>query len=259
VAAAFVLASAGADLGDIYLRLKAIESDPQKAQGWDFWFLTLCIQAPFPGAIPLLEDFMKSADQSGIHIIVSALMKLGELPVPTATAMLIRALDHPNLRVRQCAAIGLSQRRARPALASLINQSAKEGVEALGAGLATAIVASGPRSVADLQDRHHSPEIEIWRCILAMRLRDTSIADRIVTIAGDPAQNWQLRRAAIFAAGRLPYEAALERIVPVVMAERSPLTIDGNSSFLCHAVCHPLFCVERKAWRPSSPEEDPSL
>jgi len=69
-----------------------------------------------------------------------------------------------------------------------------------------------------------------------MRLRDASIADRLVTIAGDPVQNWQLRRAAIFAAGRLPYKAALERIVPAVMAERSPLTIDGNSSFRCHAV-----------------------
>ena len=49
-------------------------------------------------------------------------------------------------------------------------------------------------------------------------------------------RNWQLRRAAIFAAGRLPFEAALERILPVVMAERSPLTIDGNAGFLCHAI-----------------------
>ena len=76
----------------------------------------------------------------------------------------------------------------------------------------------------------------LWQCILAMRLRDESIADRLVRIAVDPAQNWQLRRAAIFAAGRLPYEAALEEIVPVVMAERSPLAIDGNPSFVCHAV-----------------------
>ena len=104
-------------------------------------------------------------------------------------------------------------------------------------GLATAIVASGPRSVAVLQSaRHDSPAIQLWQCILAMRLRDAAVADRLVTIAGDPAQNWQLRRAAIFAAGRLPYEAALERIVPLVMAERSPLTIDGHPSFRCHAV-----------------------
>jgi hypothetical protein len=103
MAALFVLASAGADLGDIYRRLKATESDPQKAQGWDFWFLTLCARAPFPDAILLLQDFMKSADQKGIHIIVSALMKLGELPVPAATAMLIRALVPANPRVRQCA------------------------------------------------------------------------------------------------------------------------------------------------------------
>jgi hypothetical protein len=70
-----------------------------------------------------------------------------------------------------------------------------------------------------------------------MRLRDTAVADRLVTIASDPAPNRQLRRATIFAAGRLRYEAALEKIVSVIMAERSPLTtIDGNSSFCCHAV-----------------------
>jgi hypothetical protein len=235
VAALMVLASSGANLDDIYRRLKAGECDPQTAWGWDFFFLTLCAQVPFPDAIPLLEDFMKSAEQSHIHIILSAFMKLGELSVPAATAMLIRALDHADPRVRQCAAVGLSRRRARTALASLIEQYAREEVEALRVGLATAIVASGPLSVADLQTRHNLPETELWRCILAMRLRDASIADRLITIAGDPARNWQLRRAAIFAAGRLPYEAALERIVPVVMAARSPLTIDGNSSSLCHA------------------------
>lgn len=236
VTALFVLASVGADLGDIYRRLKATETDPQRAQGWDFWFLTLSAQAPFPDAIPLLEDFMKSADEQGVHVIVSALMKLGELPVPAATVMLIRALNHANPRVRQCAAIGLSQRRSRAALASLIDQYAKEDVEALAVRLATAIVASGPRSVADLQGRHDLPATQLWQCILAMRLRDASIADRLITIAGDPAQNWQLRRAAIFAAGRLPFQAALERIVPVVMGEHSPLAIDGNPSFLCHAI-----------------------
>jgi hypothetical protein len=94
-------------------------------------------------------------------------------------------------------------------LGSLIDQYAKEDVEALAVALATAIVASGPRSVADLQGRHDSPATQLWQCILAMRLRDASMADRLITIAGDSAQNWQLRRAAIFAAGRLPYEAAL--------------------------------------------------
>ena len=236
MAALFVLASVGADLGSLYPRVKTAETDPQKARGWDFWFLTLCAQAPFADAIPLLEDFMKSADDKSIDLIVSALVKLGELPLPAATAMLVRALDHANPRVRHCVAVALGQRRSRTALASLVDHYAKEGDETLAVGVATAIVASGPQSIADLQGRPNSQATLLWQCILATRLRDAAIADRLLNIANDPAQNWQLRRSAIFAAGRLHYEAALQKIIPVVMAERSPLTIDGNSSFRCHAV-----------------------
>jgi hypothetical protein len=106
VTALFVLAPVGADLGGLYPLVKAVESDLEKARGWDFWLLTLCVQFPFAEAIPPLEDFMRSADDQSVHLIVSALMKLGELPVPTATAMLVRALDHANPRVRQTAAVG---------------------------------------------------------------------------------------------------------------------------------------------------------
>lgn len=236
VTALFVLAFVGADLGELYRRAKAAESDPQKAQGWDFWFLTLCGHAPFAEAISLLESFMKSADDGNVHLIASALTKLGELPVPAVTALLVGALDHANPRIRLCAAVALGHRRSRPALASLVDRYAKEADEALAVGLAAAIVASGPRSAADLQGRPASAATALWQCILAMRLRDVSAADRLVSLANDTAQNWQLRRAAIFAAGRLPYEAALEKIAPVVMAERSPLLIDKNPSFRCHAV-----------------------
>jgi hypothetical protein len=236
VTALFVLAVVGADLGDLYARVKVAETDPQKAQGWDFWFLRLCAQAPFADAIPLLQDFMKSADDGSVHLIASALTKLGELPVPAATAMLVGTLDHTSPRIRLCAAVALAQRRSRAALASLVDRYAKEGDEALAVGLATAIVASGSQSAADLQGRPESAATSLWQCILAMRLRDVTVADRLVSLANDAAQNWQLRRTAIFAAGRLPYEAALEKIVPVVMAERSPLMIDKNPSFGCHAV-----------------------
>jgi hypothetical protein len=236
VAAIFVLAWVGADLGDIYRRLTASESDPQKAQTWDFWFLAVCAEAPFQDAIPLLERFMSSTDERVVPVLTSALAKLGELPVPAATVMLIRALDRASPRVRLCAAVGLCQRRSRAGLARLIAQYATENVEEVSVALATAIVASGPASTADLQGRVESPTTQLWRCILAMRLRDESLADWLVSIAVDPTQNWQLRRSAIFAAGRMPYETALERIRPVVMAERSPLMIDKNPRFLCHAV-----------------------
>ena len=237
VAALLVLASVGADLGGIYQRLQATEGNSQTIKGLELCFVMACGHAPFAEAIPLLEERMKSVDENSVHIILSALMKLGELPGPAATAMLMRALSDTNKRIRQCASVTLSQRRSRKALASLLDQYGKEDDEALALSLATAIVASGPRSVADIQsDRHDTPALQLWQCILAMRLRDVTMADQLVAIASDPAQNWQLRRAAIFAAGCLPYGVALDRIVPVVMSERSPLTIDRNSNFLCHEI-----------------------
>ncbi len=250
VAALSILASVGADLGDIYRRLKVAETDQKQAQSWDFLFLMLSAHAPFPDAIPLLEAYLKSTDEQGVHLGASALVKLGELSVPAATEMLIRALDHANPKIRQYAALGLRQRRSHVALASLIGHYAKEDAEELAVGLATAILASGPQSVANLQGLHDSPEIQLWRCILAMRLRDMSVADWLVNIAVDPLKNWQLRRAAIFAAGRLPYETALERIMPIVMAERSPLTIDGSQNFFCHSVMSSFLQVGTQGMAP---------
>jgi hypothetical protein len=237
VAALSVLASVGAELGDVYRRLKTTEGASKNSGGWDLCFLMLCNHAPFPDAIPLLERYMSTADEKGVDVIVPVLKKLGELTTPEATTMLIRALSHPNSRVRQCAALGLGERRSRHALTALVERYEKEDDEALAGTLATAILASGARSIANIRPtRDDSPTRRLWQCILAMRLRDSTIADQLVTIAGDPAQNWQLRRAAIFAAGRLPYETALERIVSIVMPERSPLVIDRSSSFRCHAV-----------------------
>ena len=73
------------------------------------------------------RNTMKSADERSVPLIVSALMKRGELPVPSATTMLVRALDHAHPRVRQCAAVALTRRRSRAALPNLIKHYAKEG------------------------------------------------------------------------------------------------------------------------------------
>jgi hypothetical protein len=215
ISALLVLAANGAELGTLYARVQAAETDPKKTAGWEFSFLMLSAQAPFPEAIPLLQKRLATADAQAINLLIPVLIKLSELPVPAATSMLTQALFHPAPQVRQCAAAGLTLRRSHPALPSLIDRYAKEEMDVLAVGLATAIVASKPKSMADLPPRRHdSLGIQLWRCILAMRLRDTTFGDRLVALATDPAHNWQLRRSAIFAAGRLPYDAALERIAP---------------------------------------------
>lgn len=231
----FVLASSGADLSEIHRKLKLIEADPQNLKFLELWFLMFCAQAPFPEAIPLLEEFLRSSDGKSGILMTGALAGLGDLPLPAATDMLLGAVDHPNPEVRRCALLGLQTRRSRAALGRLVDRYAREDSEEQAVGLATAILASGPRSMSDLQGPQDSPVIQLWQCILAMRLRDAGMADRLVTIACDPARPWQARRAAVFAAGRLPYEAAMARIAPVVLAERSPLVIDGSWSLRCHA------------------------
>ncbi len=232
--ALLVLASVGADIGRIY-RLVAAQKDHDKRL--EFLFVGACAQAPFPDVIPMLEECMKSANDQTVPIIVAALLRLSELPEPAVTPMLIGALSNANRAVRQCAAISLARRRSRVALDGLLAQYTNEDVEALAVSVAVAIVASGPHSVADLQStRHNTLGIQLWQCILATRLRDATFADRLVELAVDGTLNWQLRRAAIFAAGRVPYEAALEKILPVVMQERSPLTIDGSLNFQCHEI-----------------------
>jgi len=230
-----ILAALGADMGALYRRLRLLESDPKQLAAWNFWFLTIAVQHPFPDAIPLLEEQLNSPDNKSLPILVPALVKLGELGESSATEMLIRALSHTHPLVRKHAALALSQRRSHTALPALITQYSKESKEELFATIATAIVASGPNSTDELPQAHETPATQLWRCILATRLRDVNVADWLAAIAIDHSKHWQLRRAAIVAAGRLPYEMALERIVPVVMAERSPLAIDQSRNLGCHA------------------------
>jgi HEAT repeat protein len=236
-AALLVLAAVGADIARIYRLVRAQRDRDANAQGLDFVFVCACAQAPFADAVPLLEECLKSIDDQAAQIVVAALTRLSEMPGHEITAMCVRALAHQNPQIRQGAAIALSRRRSGVALTSLIGQYVKEDNEALAVSLASAIAASGPRLAADLQSaRHNTLGIQLWQCIVATRVRDAAIADRLVELATDPTLNWQLRRAAIFATGRLPCEVALERVLPVVMQERSPLTMDGSQNFQCHEV-----------------------
>ncbi|SJM90933.1 hypothetical protein CRENPOLYSF2_1940002 [Crenothrix polyspora] len=230
-----ILAMIGTDLGILYRRLKENKNIDECAEHWDFLFLMLCTQYPFADAIPLLEHSLSAVEKKENPLLIPQLMKLGGLPITEATSLLLHALPHIDPRIRLCAAQMLGQRRSRLALAGLSEQLAREEDESIALTLAVSIIASGPRSVADVSSiRFDSPTIKLWQCILAMRSRDSSISDLLVTLACGPDQNWQIRRAAIFAAGRLPYEVALERIAPLVLLERSPFVIDRNPHLLCH-------------------------
>jgi hypothetical protein len=234
-AALLVLAFAGSDLGLLFKRVLMNNDDAADRNQLGGIFLLACVQAPFVGAVPLVEAQMRSAAPEIVPVITAVLDKLAELPDPEVTGLLIKALSNPIQEIRHHAAVSISQRRSRVALPSLSAQLAAEKEPGLIAALASAIVASGPSSVSALEaPQPDVPSASLWRCILAMRLRDTTAADEVVALATDRSQNWQLRRAAIFAAGRMPYEAALEKIVPVIMQEEFALELDKNPNLQCH-------------------------
>ena len=61
-AALLVLASVGADIGRITGTVVAQKDDDKSAQGLEFFFVSACAQAPFPDVIPMLKEWMKSAN-----------------------------------------------------------------------------------------------------------------------------------------------------------------------------------------------------
>ena len=226
------LAWSGSRLDGLLDRLQAVDSSE-----WQHWVPVLRIIAsvtPFAAAIPVLEEALASGDDRRDVLLPPIISRQGQAPGPNVTAALLQALGHRNPWVRLSAATTLARRRDRAALPRLIERYGQEQTSEVQAVLATSILASGAGSTADLAARTGTPATDLWWCVLAHRTRDATAADRLVSLATDPAQLWQVRRAAIAAAGRLPYEAALLRIEPSVMAERSPLTLDHHRSLLAH-------------------------
>ncbi|WP_413207366.1 hypothetical protein [Rhodospirillum sp. A1_3_36] len=237
ITALAVLTAVGADLGALYELLTAPGVIEVGRPGiWRFLFLQMAARVPFAAAIPLLEAELWSAETGKANLLISSLMSLGRLPVAAATAMLQRASSHPDRLVRVTAALSLANRRTRTALTTLKERLTAETDPAIGGLLGTAIVASGAASVADLSGApYESVHLSLWRCVLAARTRDASFAPQLVLFANDPKANWQLRRAAINAAGFLPFEAALSQMLPI-LREASPLTIDDHQSLYTHSM-----------------------
>lgn len=221
-----------ANIGELYGRIQKIE--PLNT-GWNSWFLMQSLEKPFPEAIQLLEARLASENDRTLDAIL--LVKLGELSTLQALNLLINNINHRSVIIRRKAALVLSTKRSAKALPYLVKQLALEVDENTAVTILTAIVASHSTQISDLSlIKFSSPTIELWRCILAMRTRDLSFAERIISLACNKELPWQTRRTAILAAGRFPFDIALNRIVPNILKEHSPLTIDNNSNLLAHNI-----------------------
>jgi tetratricopeptide (TPR) repeat protein/RecA/RadA recombinase len=243
-----ILSAVGVELDELLARIE--EREPEHKQLWDFLFLLQAVQRPFGGAVRLLEDALSSCTEEQSAMLGAVLMKLGELPLPSVTDLLVRALASPWARVRVGACRALTQRRSRRALPALLALGERESHPLIAQIAAVAAVASGPRSVGELTPLWaRSPDVEPWRWVLTARLRDASQGDAIVEAATDPTKHWQIRRAAILAAGRLPYAVAMAKIAPRLLRERSPFEMDQNSALLGHMALASLTLAESAAMR----------
>lgn len=225
----------GGDLGALYARLAVLEGD--RIDTWDAAFLLFCQHAPFPEALPLIERALAKPSSSTFDIAQRQMLLIGlvRLPDRAATDLLVGALTDSDPAIRNAAALALSRRRSRRALQALSERLAAETNEAAAVTLLTAIAASGPPTFEVARSLGvRGPMVDLWRAILTGRLHDGSIATDLVRMACDRSAHWQLRRAAILAAGRLPFSAALDRIAPSVLAERSTLMDDHDVNLVGH-------------------------
>ncbi len=235
-AALAVLLFLDVDIGSLRSRLAALPQDPLAAL-WDRLFVLLFVKKPFVAGVPILQAELTSPSAAPLPsaFLVSCLVAVAEAAWPAVTDLLIQGVQHADASVRSASAAGLARRRSRRAAGALRRQKFVEPDAKVATLLAQAVAACGPGSAGDLAGGVSPPEIALWQCIVATRTRDEGFAPQLVKLATDPSVHWVVRRAAIWAAGRLPFTAALQMIAPAVLAESTPLTIDRDDNLQAHA------------------------
>ena len=235
-AALAVLLFLDVDLGALRSRLAAFPQDPL-AVLWDRFFVLLFIKQPFLAGVPILQGELASPSAALLppRFLVSCLVAVAETAWPAVTDLLLQGVQHSDPSVRSASAAGLARRRPLRAAETLRRQNAVELDSKVTTLLAQALAACGPDSAGDLAGRVSSPEMALWQCIVATRTRDAGFATELVKLATDSSGHWVVRRAAISAAGRLPFTVALQMIAPVVLAESTVLEIDRDDNRQAHA------------------------
>ena len=230
-----LLVAAGADLSVLYANLCNVEKSPSAIARWDFFILKQASEYPFRAALPLLQTYLSTLKEGDVLLHSGAIKSLGGLDFPEAVVMLESGIESQNLSVRVASALGLLEKRDRKTRVSLTKQLRSESQKKIRPLLAAAICASGPSSVDDVTVPTEEDEnIMLWQCIVAARTRDRKFAGNLVTIALNTSLNWQLRRAAIGAAGFLPFEVSLKHMLPILRL-RSTLLVDDHIDLYAHA------------------------
>jgi RecA/RadA recombinase len=230
-----VLIARGCDPDDLRAHVEALPGDPISAAAWDLLFLLSALAHPTPGSLQLLRAALTWQPRPPPSVLAALLVSHAELVDAGATALFSELIADPDLQVRQAAIVHLPLRRARSALPAIIRQWGLETDVELRVLLLRAALACGASSTAAFADGA-SRDLDFWRSLLARRSRDAAFGPELVRLATNDRLPWALRRTAIFAAGRLPFEAALDRIAPAVLQARSPLPSDDGELHLHQAI-----------------------
>jgi len=229
---------------------KLISEDEPEIKGWKFFIVTNSILYPNKKAIPVFEKMLnESDDQKTLDLLAPIILKFGELPGDDVTYFLIRMLKTKWSQTKLFACLSLQQHRSRKALPALIHQIKNEKDPTLRQMALVAAVASDPGRIDSFNDIWTShPDNIIWRCILAERLQAVTEAEWLVKMAIDQTKPWQIRRAAILAAGALPFDTAMKRIYKSIMKKKSPFSQDKSSSLYMHNIITSLLLSEGRGF-----------
>ena len=245
VASLRIIAAADGDLDYWYGGLCDRDGEGISTDIWGMLLLPLACEYPFRAAIPILERQLATLEERQIGTCACAVISLGMLPFPEAADILKGAIVHTNGRVRMAGALGLQEKRLQSARDDLLQQLRSERDEETRSIVAASIAASLPRGVTDLRVFYErSKGLLLWQCVVAARTRDDSFAAELVRIATKEALNWQVRIAALAAAGYLPFEVALEHMLSSVR-HGSSLDIDNHSGLFVHSFLSYLIDQER--------------
>lgn len=230
-----VLIARGRDPDGLRAQVEALPGDSMSGAAWDVMFLFSAVAHPTPGTLQLLRAAVAGQQRPPTSVLVALLVSHAELADPGATTLLTELIADPDPQVRQAAILQLPLRRARSALPAITRQWGNEADATLRVLLLRAALACGAVSTAGFT-AGASGELDLWRTVLARRSRDSAFGPELVRLATNDRLPRALRRSAIFAAGRLPFEAALERIAPAVLHARSPLPSDDGELHLHQAM-----------------------
>jgi hypothetical protein len=230
--AILIASELGADAG-LLLR-KAIAAYPDEKKGLEFMLMMQAAMSPVSEVVPLLKDALEAGDVKLHDVLGVALVRTAETSFSGVDELLVSALQSPSSALVATALMALRQRRLRTALepiVALVTKSPRLGPLAIPAAMA-----SGPRSMKPFEEIWSAAaDVAHWRWILAGRLRDAGEAAALVRVATDLGESWKARRLAILAAGRLPFESALQAIASTVLATQSSL-VDQSPHFYGHSI-----------------------